>query len=374
MRQKLLVFHPVIAPYRIDFFNALCETFHAEVYLYQKNLVTQTFDMNALYKQLCFKPRYLLQKWNLGLFSVPKGIFSALRENKPDIVMVTEYNMITLIVLLYKYLFFRRFKVVSIVDDSYDMVTNDNDFSKWHKYARMLVARLLDNLINVEPRVAEWYQAHYQKGIYFPIICEDRKARDRLKRILPISENLVTSYQLEGKRVLLFVGRLVELKNLFFVLDAFKALAQKECVFVIVGDGPQRKDLEEYTQAIPNVIFTGRLEGEELYAWYNIAQVFTLPSTREPFGAVTNEALLGGCYVLVSCLAGSNCLIREGVNGNLINPYNQTDYVKKLELAFSKSAPCKIPLKLRKNAMPESFQSYFCRLTNELQSGVSTTN
>mgnify|MGYP003512793973 CR=1 FL=1 len=48
-------------------------------------------------------------------------------------------------------------------------------------------------------------QEKYQKGIYFPIICNDVIAKKRLERVLPISQNYVSKYQLEGKKVLLFV-------------------------------------------------------------------------------------------------------------------------------------------------------------------------
>lgn len=63
--------------------------------------------------------------------------------------------------------------------------------------------------------------------------------------------------------------------------------------------------------------------GHELYAWYNIAQLFVLASWQEAFGAVTNEALQGGCRCLISELAGSQCLIKEGINGCTFNPHDQ---------------------------------------------------
>ena len=76
--------------------------------------------------------------------------------------------------------------------------------------------------------------------------------------------------------------------------------------------------------------FTGRLEGDALNAWYNVADVFILPSYLEAFGAVTNEALLAGCYVLVSQKAGSSCLVVEGENGYTFQPYNVDELVQKM--------------------------------------------
>ena len=127
-------------------------------------------------------------------------------------------------------------------------------------------------------------------------------------------------------------------------------------MFVIVGDGPEKTLLEKLSKDCSNVVFTGRLEGDSLYAWYNIAQIFTLPSRQEPFGAVTNEALVGGCYVLVSKLAGSSCLIKENENGNVINPYNQDDYEMTLCKKFEMIKPLSLPLRLRANLMNVRFR------------------
>lgn len=85
------------------------------------------------------------------------------------------------------------------------MLVNNNQFTKRHARAVKAMMPLVDDVINVEPRVAAYNQQKYQKGIYFPIICNDVIAKKRLERVLPISQNYVSKYQLEGKKVLLFV-------------------------------------------------------------------------------------------------------------------------------------------------------------------------
>ena len=47
---KMLVFHPVIAPYRIDFFNELYSQLGAEVCLFYRNLSSQKFDYEKIEK------------------------------------------------------------------------------------------------------------------------------------------------------------------------------------------------------------------------------------------------------------------------------------------------------------------------------------
>ena len=253
-----------------------------------------------------------------------------------------------------------------MVDDSYNMIADGNQFSKKHALATHVIPRLLNNVITVEPRVSTFYNKKFGKGVFMPIIVDDFRYRENLKRIIPISENYIKKYNLEGKKVLLFVGRLVKIKNVSLALSAFTKLNISKTVFIIVGDGPELTTLKNKAINNSNIFFTGRLEGENLYAWYNIANVFTLPSYQEPFGAVTNEALLGGCYALISQNAGSNCLIKENSNGNVIDPYNKNQYIELLERALERTLPISLPLGLRPNRMFIHFQESFEKMQEKI--------
>lgn len=365
MKKKLLIFHPVIAPYRIDFFNEFSKRFEAEICLYRRNLKNQKFEYTKIEEQFNFKPNWIV-KDELGLFYWFVQLWKILSLRKNDAVIVSEFGIVTIIAVLHKIVTRGKYKIISMVDDSYDMVAANNQFSWKHKWATKILMPFMSNVINVEPRVVDYYQQKYGKGVYMPIIVDDDRARERLQRILPISSDYVKKYNFEGKKVLLFVGRLVGLKNIPFAIDAFFKANIKDSVFVIVGDGPEMGEIQEMVKGRNNVVLTGRLEGDSLYAWYNIAQVFTLQSTQEPFGAVTNEALLGGCYCLVSKLAGSNCLIKENVNGNIIDPYDEVFFIKILAAALENSVPVSLPLQLRENRMQKPFNDCFENMINNL--------
>ena len=358
MKKKLLIFHPTIAPYRIDFFNDLYRAFDTRVCLQYWNLRDQTFDYDKIYAQFTFKPYYLKEIVKLGARSLWGGFWKHLDEFNPDIVMVGEFNITALAVLLHRFLKCKNYKVVSICDDSYNMVSENNDFSRLHRLARRFLAPRLDDLVLVEPKVTQWYQEHYGKGICFPIIKPEEKAREVYARVLPMSREMMEQYALDGKKVFLFVGRLVALKNVETAIRAFALLNQEENVFVVVGEGPEREKLETLAHDLcANVIFTGRLEGDELNVWYNIAHSLILPSYQESFGAVTNEALLAGCYALISNKAGSSCLVEEGVNGYTFSSMDVNELAKRMtdvaQLAVEYDADG-----LKKNQMRMSYASY----------------
>lgn len=144
---------------------------------------------------------------------------------------------------------------------------------------------------------------------------------------------------------------------------------------IIVGDGDLRSDLSEYVKKLnleKKIIFTGRQEGELLYSWYVIAQIFILPSTNERFGAVVNEALIGGCFTLCSSYAGASSLINKD-NGLLFNPYDEKDLIEKLYTSISCSNNMVSEIRtLRKNRMLFTFEDKFTHLVDILNEESSS--
>lgn len=331
MKYRLLIFHHTIAPYRIDFFNDLSKAFDTRICLQYRNLISQRFDYDRISSQFRFKPIYLPILFTLKSRIVNSGYWKQLEEFKPDIVIVGEYGIDCLLVLLHRWLKRKRYKVVSICDDSYNMVIENNDFSRIHRLLRHKAVPLLDELILVEPKVAEWYQRNFGKGIFFPIIKQDEKARNTYRNLLPMSKRTAEEQGLSEKFVFLFVGRLVALKNVQTLLKAFIQLNRKEAVLVIVGDGPEKERLMRIAaESNADIRFTGRLESNGLWKWYNIASCLVLASYQESFGTVTNEALLAGCKCLISCKAGSACLIEDGKNGYTFDPMDVEDLTGKI--------------------------------------------
>ena len=336
---RLLIFHRTIAPYRIDFFNDLSRAFETRVCLQYKNLLSQKFDYQKIANRFLFTPVYLKELVRIHGRVFNWGYWSQLDKFRPDIVLVSEFGLDCLLVLLHRFVKKRNYRVVSICDDSYNMVAEHNDFSHMHRLMRRLITPLLNELILVEPKVTEWYQQHYGKGLFFPIIKKDDTARLDYARLLSKSYETAKSHKLLGRKIVLFVGRLVALKNVNTLIKAFAGYP-RDASLVIIGDGPERASLETLAkkEGVP-VLFTGRLEGDELLQWYNIGSILCLPSYQEAFGAVTNEALLAGCMGLVSSKAGSQCLILEGKNGYTFAPLDTEELAQKLKLSLTHCTP-----------------------------------
>lgn len=361
------MFQPIVAPYRIDLVNKLAETYDMKLCLLLKNLKTQKFNIEELYRQrLNIVPNYLLDKKHILGIDVPSQIYDAISTFNPDVVLVWEYGIVTWQVILYRIFHNAKYKIISLVDDSYDMLVSKRFISQRHRISMRLAMPFLDKVINVEPRATEWYKLKYNKGFFFPIVGDDNYYRKRLEQVLPISQEYVAKYNLKGKKVLLFVGRLVPEKNISTAINAYKKAKRNNTVFIIIGDGIEKEKLSAIADGDSSILMPGRYEGDELYAWYNVANVFILPSMIEPFGAVTNEALLAGCYSLISKHAGSSCLISENSNGNLIDPFDEGDITEKINIAFNSTTGIETPLCVKHNYMGKSFENYFNGLNTEI--------
>lgn len=330
-----------------------------------RNLKDQTFDYRKIEDQLSFRFCYCVRE-EMGTFRWIMSLWKMLSGTGQDIVYVGEYGIVTILAVLHRFLTGASYRIVSMVDDSYDMISGDHHFSRRHKYAVKLLTPFIDEIQTVEPRVEQWYRENYGKGIFFPIIYDDTISLERLHRCIPISESYLQKYQLAGKKVVLFVGRLVQIKNVQFAIEAFLRAQIPNAVFVVVGSGDMEEELNRKYGELDNVKFVGRFEGDELYAWYNVAHIFTLPSLLEPFGAVTNEALVAGCKVLVSSHAGSNCLVQDGVNGYVIDPEDMAGYTEKL-LELMQSVEPADHIYVKDNLMQNTFNEYFAKLYTRLE-------
>lgn len=129
---------------------------------------------------------------------------------------------------------------------------------------------------------------------------------------------------LSNKKTILYVGRLVEAKGLLYLLEAYKKLKLEynDICLVFVGDGPLREKLEDLcvNENIKEVIFTGWLS-EDRIKYYSVADVFVLPTLRDVWGLVINEAMCCGLPIISTNAAGASWdMVTSGENGYIIEP------------------------------------------------------
>jgi glycosyltransferase involved in cell wall biosynthesis len=130
--------------------------------------------------------------------------------------------------------------------------------------------------------------------------------------------------------------RLIKKKNLMFLIDTYSkfVVKNKNWHLVIAGDGILLKELKELTikLKIGNMItFLGYVQYNEIPYYYSLSSCFILPSVREQWGLVVNEALACGIPVIVSNRCGSAFeLVENNKVGYTFDPYDQSDLLDKM--------------------------------------------
>jgi glycosyltransferase involved in cell wall biosynthesis len=119
--------------------------------------------------------------------------------------------------------------------------------------------------------------------------------------------------------VLLFVGVNPYTKGLHRILHALKLLKlieRRNYVLLVLGFDPN-DEIRALTLNL-NVKFLGKKREEELIAYYQIADIFILPSYYDSFPLASLEAMACGAIPIVTPTVGTADIIANGVNGFII--------------------------------------------------------
>jgi len=141
---------------------------------------------------------------------------------------------------------------------------------------------------------------------------------------------------------LIFVGRLVEKKGVTHLLQAMEILRSKQpkLTLTIVGDGPERQELEEEVRKrrlSDRVTFVGHKRNDELPDLLRVARIAVMPSIvarsgdQEGLGLVAIEAMGCGCAVVTTDLPAIRDSVRDGETGLVAIAGDAYDLAEKIE-------------------------------------------
>jgi glycosyltransferase involved in cell wall biosynthesis len=203
--------------------------------------------------------------------------------------------------------------------------------SSWTLAAKSAFFRLLRRGITAVLPIGTMnaaYWTHYLGDtvpqFLMPYAVDNEYFAQRTQAAAPQEQQLRAEFNLTaGRPVILFASKLQARKHADHLLDAYRALIAERApeerpYLVIVGDGEQRASLEARAQelGLHDVRFTGFRNQSELPRFFQLADVFVLPSRNEPWGLIVNEAMAAGCPVIVSTDVGAHAdLITDGIEG-----------------------------------------------------------
>ena len=118
---------------------------------------------------------------------------------------------------------------------------------------------------------------------------------------------------------IIYMGRLSPEKGLRTLLRAMRQLPHLS--LTLIGEGPQRPELERLALDLPHVRFAGYLAGAALQEAVRSARLVVVPSEwYEVFGQVVIEAFALGKAVVAANIGGLPELVDDHLNGRLFTP------------------------------------------------------
>lgn len=242
--------------------------------------------------------------------------------NKPNIVIICGYDKPEFIAAL---LISKIIKAKTIID------TDTTYFQKSRSWYKEIVKKSIIRLFDYGfPRsnFAKDYLCKLglkkEKQIIVPhATCYFKNLNDKFE-----IDKIKKKYKINTNKNFIFVGRLIKLKNLQLLIEAFSMIKKSSCKsnkwgLILVGEGEEKEYLENLVKLLflSDVFFVGAQPWDIIPYFYAISDVFILPSTSESWGLVVNEAMMHSLPMIVSNRVGASEIVKEGENGFIFDPY-----------------------------------------------------
>lgn len=151
---------------------------------------------------------------------------------------------------------------------------------------------------------------------------------------------------LDGRRYLLFVGRLDPLKGLDLALEAMALLEDQDDLQLMVVGGEQdgkaesvrMLDLARRLGVQERVRFAGAVPHEAMPYYYSAAEALVMPSYYESFGLAALEAMACGTPVVAARVGGLPWVVRDGVTGFLVPWHCPEPFSRRIEVLLTNKA------------------------------------
>jgi glycosyltransferase involved in cell wall biosynthesis len=227
-------------------------------------------------------------------------------------VITLEYSMATLYAAIARC--FKGIHVILLKEGRYPI---EMRLKRWYK---LFVNSKIDGFLANTIIARDYLQSHL-KIPPEKIICEPYLVPPE-----PVTPSPSVPLPHSPRPVFLFVGQLIPRKGVMYLLEAadIVRLQRKHFSIWIVGDGPQRQELEQriHNLDLQDVVWLfGNMPYEQVGIFYNAGDVFVLPTLSDYRSVAVMEAAKYGKPLLDSKYDGGACeFVCHGENGFIFDP------------------------------------------------------
>lgn len=326
---KILVIHNILwAHYKSVLFEAMFNNApkNCEIYVVQlaKNEISRKSLPDSDYPY-SYPYTLLFNSYQEEINPVKKvfALFNFIIRYNPDLINVTGYSIDISMTLA---IFFGRLLGKKIVISTESTVI-EHTRNRIKEFVKSLIVKSAHGFICFGTTSEDYI---LKLGAKKSQIIENKSAvvddKYILNRFKLAKANNLRIPGINTKYNFIFVGRLVDVKNLPILFQAFENLKKQvrlasDWGLVILGDGELKDELEMLNSHIPSTYFLPSVSWNEVPDYFAVSSVLVLPSKSEAWGLVVNEAMICGLPVIVSDHCGSSKdLVKE--NGIIFKSEN----------------------------------------------------
>lgn len=154
--------------------------------------------------------------------------------------------------------------------------------------------------------------------------------------IIEASEKKVCDYRKEYNipqtaTVITFTGRLLKIKGVYELLDAFKQINRDDLYLIYAGDGPEMDELKK--RANDRVVFLGQIDFDHVVSLLDTSDIYCLPSVSEGMSTSVLEAIATNNFVITTYNGGA----REVITSNEYGIITMSNTVFETQVAIEKA-------------------------------------
>lgn len=338
MKPKVILLTNYPSPYRIPLFEKIAEKTDLCVYFTMVN-DNKDWDINYNYKFKhkilpCYNIKY--RGKDLLNYHFNPSIFKELIKNDYDIIVVGGYTSLTAKVAL----LISKIRKKPFIFWSGSTL---HEKSMLRTLAMPLIKLLIKNtdaFVVYGTRAREYIRSFniMPEKIFIAInignaefFIKENEKLDGQK------EKLKEKLGIKNKKIVLFIGRLIPIKGVNYLIKSFEEIKKEfnDVGLVIIGNGPLKGELKSICTYLDDIHFIDFVQPEKLPIYYKIADVFVLPSIYELFSIVTSEAMASELPVITTYKNGaSDDIIKNGFNGFVIKDKSPDDICAALKEIF----------------------------------------
>jgi glycosyltransferase involved in cell wall biosynthesis len=274
-----------------------------------------------------FLPTIRAATWTGFWAPINRGFYAAFRKGKYDVIWLHGYWSINSI---FAVIAAKLFGIPLLLRAEGTLIDRRRSLLRLAiKRIFFSIARhFIDGVLPISTRNRD-YWIHYLgpkfPSFMVPYAVDNAYFKDMAARASQSRGEFRQSLGLEkGRAIILYASKLIKRKRCIDLINAYLGIRPeaggKRPYLLIVGDGPERAKCEAMVREAGDsrTRFFGFQNQSQMAKFFDLCDVFVLPSVDEPFGLIVNEVMNAGKAIVVSDQVGCQPdLIEDGLTGKV---------------------------------------------------------